>query len=160
MLNPLVACHTLVAEGFDFVFKLLIMRCAVCHFDNRLNCLTSVFVRNTYNRTFKHIRILHKNIFNFKRTYSEASCFDKVIGSADIPEISVLVLICRVARVIYTVSPHLFIKIFVVIICDENSVLFSVLWREYNNFAYFTLLNLVAFIVNNSYIIKRSRLAH
>ena len=127
------------------------MRCAVCHFDNRLNCLTSVFVRNTYNRTFKHIRILHKNIFNFKRTYSEASCFDKVIGSADIPEIS---------RVIYTVSPHLFIKIFVVIICDENSVLFSVLWREYNNFANLTLLNLVAFIVNNSYIIKRSRLAH
>ena len=53
---------------------------------------------------------------------------------------------------IYTVSPHLFIKIFVVIICDENSVLFSVLWGEYNNFADLTLLNLVAFIVNNSYI--------
>ena len=160
MLNPLIRSHTLVAEGLDFAFCVLVMGCAVGKLYNSLDSLTSVLVGYADYGTFKHVRVLHNHVFNLKRSYTEASCLNQIIGSADIPVVAVLVLVSSVACVVNSALPDIFVKIFVAVVLHKNSVLLFILRRINNDFACFVCAKLLAAVVNDVNVVKRSGLAH
>ena len=78
---------------------------AFCEHDTGFYNLSANFIRCGADTAFKNIGEFHDYVFNLERSYAVAGGFDKVIGSADVPEESVLILPGKVAGVIESVLP-------------------------------------------------------
>ena len=72
--------------------------------DKCFDDLTADLIRSADHGTFKHVRHFHDDAFDFKRTDAVTGRFDHIIGTADIPEVTVFIAPCRVAGMVKSVA--------------------------------------------------------
>ena len=113
-------------------------------------------VGNRGNGAFHNRRMFHKNAFYLKWTDAVSGALYKIVGSSDIPEVSVFITPCVIRCMIVTVVHYR------LSLCRISKVFHKETWEisvfhVYNNFTNFTVFYFVSFFVYQSNVVIRSR---
>ena len=115
----LVACRLRLHEFHDFLLKLLRRLVSLREDDGRLDCLPAVLVRDSRDRAFEDGGMLLEDALNLERADPVSGRLYEVVRAPDEPDVSVLVVFCRVAGVVQAVLERVRRKLLVVVVARE-----------------------------------------
>ena len=133
--------------GLHILFQLLRRLVALCQHNSGLNHLSTDRIRRARNGAFQHVRQFHDYALDFERPDPVAGGFNNIVGTANIPEVAVLIPPRGVAGVINIVVPHGFCQLRIFVIPVEHTARLSIPCPQHD-LSYGARLHGIALIVN------------